>query len=284
MSKKNPPSAQCLAEELGLTTAPYCCGVDSHAHLDSKQFDEDREEILARAKACGIAHIGNIFLKPQEFTQRAAFFAKHPQVFFVLGIHPCEAMQGTEENFSLMESLFTQEKRLKALGEIGLDFYWDDCPKDVQMHAFVQQLHLAKKLSVPVVIHSRDATDATIAILEKEDFAQYPVLWHCFGGNCRDAKRIMHNGWHISIPGPVSYPKNSDLRDALGCIALDKIMLETDAPYLSPQQWRGKRNEPAHTVATVEAMAQALAMEAKELWKICGENAQRFFNLNETST
>ncbi len=280
MSKKNPVSAQLLAQELGLTVAPYCCGVDSHAHLDSKQFDEDREDVLARAKACGISHIGNIFLKPQEFTARAAYFAKHPEVFFILGIHPCEAMDCTEENFSLMESLFTQEKRLKAVGEIGLDFYWDDCPKDIQMQAFVEQLHLAKKLDLPVVIHSRDATDATIALLEKEDFKDYPVLWHCFGGNVREAKHIIHNGWHISIPGPVSYPKNSDLRDAVQCIPLDRMLLETDAPYLSPQEWRGKRNEPAYTVATVEAMAKARDMSIQELWKICGDNARRFFRLD----
>ncbi len=279
MSKKKSVCVQSLAQELGLCTAPYCCGVDSHAHLDSKQFDEDREEILARATACGISHIGNIFLNPQEFEKRAAYFAAHPQVFFILGIHPCEAMHGTEENFALMEAHFKREKRLKAVGEIGLDFYWDDCPKDIQMQAFVTQLHLAKKLALPVVIHSRDATDATIALLEKEGFKDYPVLWHCFGGTVQDAKHIVYNGWHLSVPGPVSYPKNSDLREAVQYIPLDRILLETDAPYLSPQQWRGKRNEPAYTVATVQAMAEAKNMDVKELWKLCGDNARRFFNV-----
>ncbi len=275
MSKKIPVPPQSVAQHLSLTA----CGVDSHAHLDSKQFDQDREEVLARAKECGIAHIGNIFLDPREFLKRSAYFAEHPEVFYVLGIHPCHGQECDDEALALMREHFHNEPRLKAVGEIGLDFYWDDCPKDIQLQVFVAQLHMARELAKPVVIHSRDATDATLAVLEKEGFKDYPLLWHCFGGTAFEAKRILYNGWHISIPGPVSYPKNKDLREATAVIPLDKIMLETDCPYLSPQQWRGKRNEPAYTVYTVEAMAQARDMDAQELWKACGENAQRFFKI-----
>ncbi len=277
MSKKTAVPPQDMAQELAL--AP--CGVDSHAHLDSSQFDRDRDEVLARAKACGIAHVGNIFLNPHEFSQRAAYFDEHPEVFFALGIHPCDGDSCDHEALSLMREHFLREPRLKALGEIGLDFYWDECSKEVQMHVFVEQLHLARALEKPVIIHSRDATDATIAILEKEGFKDYPLLWHCFGGTAQEVKRLVYNGWHISIPGPVSYPKNSDLRQAVAAIPLDKIMLETDCPYLSPQQWRGKRNEPAYTVYTIAAMAEARQMPAQELWHLCGENARRFFSLGE---
>ncbi len=275
MSRKPPKAPEVIAEELSLPM----CGVDSHAHLDSKQFDADRDAVIERAKACGISHLINIFMSPQEFPTRSAYFAKHPEVFFALGIHPCDAMLCNEENMELMEQYFKTENRLKALGEIGLDFYWDDCPKDVQMEVFVKLLTLARKLDKPVVIHSRDATDATIAVLEKEGFKDYPLLWHCFGGDVQDVKRILYNGWYISVPGPVTYPKNEALREAVRKIPLDKIMLETDAPYLTPQEWRGKRNEPAYTVCTVAAMAKALNMLPHELWQVCGDNARRFFNI-----
>ncbi len=278
MSKKLFSTPCDLAQELLLDSVPY--GVDSHAHLDSKQFDEDREEVLARAKACSIGHIGNIFLRPDEFVERAAYFVNHPQVFFILGIHPCDAMYCNDENLKLMQEHFAKEKRLKALGEIGLDFYWDKCPKNIQEQAFTAQLALAKHLHKPIVIHCRDAADATFAILEEQGFQGYPLLWHCFGSNINEAKRIIDNGWHISIPGPVSYPKNELLRQAVEYIPLDRIMLETDAPYLSPQQLRGKRNEPAYTVYTVQAMAQAKKMPAVELWKACAENAIHFFGLD----
>ncbi len=275
MSRKPSKSPEVISEELSLPTL----GVDSHAHLDSKQFDLDRDDVIARAKACGLSHIINIFMNPQDFNVRSAYFAKHPEVFFVLGIHPCDAMHCNDDNLALIEEHFTNEKRLLALGEIGLDFYWDDCPKDVQLDAFVKLLSLGRKLGKPIVIHSRDATDATIAVLEKENFKDYPVLWHCFGGDVKDVKRILHNGWYVSVPGPVTYPKNEALREAVQKIPLDKIMLETDAPYLTPQEWRGKRNESAYTVCTVRAMAEALNMQADELWKICGDNARRFFNI-----
>ncbi len=275
MSRKPSLSPETIAASLGLEP----CGVDSHAHLDAEHFHADRDAVIARAKACGLSHIVNIFMEPQKFSEQAVYFNSHPEVIFALGIHPCEAMHCTEENLALMEELFLQEKRLKALGEIGLDFYWDDCPKDVQLEAFVQLLQLARKLQKPVIIHSRDATEETIAVLEKEDFKDYPLLWHCFGGNSKDVKRILYNGWYVSVPGPVSYPKNEALREAVEKIPLDKIMLETDAPYLTPQEWRGKRNEPAYTVCTVQAMAKAMNIEASELWRICGDNARKFFGI-----
>ncbi len=274
MSKKKviPPDPQSQALTL--------CGVDSHAHMDSSSFDTDREEVLARAKNCGIAHIGNVFVGLQNYLARKHYFENHTEVFFILGIHPCDAHTASEEHLAGIEEAFLEEPRLKALGEIGLDYYWDSCPKDVQMQVFIQQLHIAKKLEKPVVIHCRDAFEHTVAILEKEGFKDYPLLWHCFGGNKAEAKHLVHNGWHISIPGPVSYPKNDFLREAVQHIPLDRLMLETDCPYLSPNEWRGKRNEPALTVFTAKTIAAARNMDTEELWQVCGSNAQRFFDLS----
>lgn len=254
-------------------------GVDSHAHLAGGEFDADREEVLARAAACGVARIGNIFLEPAAFAEQKRVFDAHPEVFFVLGIHPCEGQTCDKAALEHMRRAFADEPRLRAVGEIGLDFYWDDCPKELQYQAFLQQLDLARELERPVVIHCRNAEEETLALLEGRGFVDYPLLWHCFGGAPALARRIVRNGWHISIPGPVSYPANAALREAVAVIPDDRLLLETDSPYLSPVPWRGKRNEPAFTVLTVRQMAEARGVSPEELWQLCGDNARRFFGL-----
>ena len=154
-----------------------------------------------------------------------------------------------------------------------------DCPRELQFQAFGEQLELARDLALPVVIHCREAEDDCLTLLEARGFAGYPLLWHCFGGGPELARRIVGNGWHISIPGPVSYPANTALREAVAAIPAERLLLETDAPYLSPVPWRGKRNEPAYTVFTARWMAEARQMPAEDLWLLCGTNARRFFAL-----
>ena len=255
------------------------CGVDSHAHLDSKEFRQDLEAVLELARQCGVARMGNVFLGPEEYLEGRELFAHHPEVFFLLGLHPCDGQRCTSEAVQRMREIFAADGRLRAVGEIGLDFYWDDCPPDVQRAAFVDQLALARELALPVVIHSRNATEATLEILEAQGFRDYPLLWHCFGGSVEEALHLVNNGWHVSIPGPVSYPANTDLREAAAAIPLARLLLETDCPYLSPLEWRGRRNEPAFTVFTARCIAEARGMEPADLWKACGDNAVRFFGL-----
>ncbi len=273
MSKKKAPPKN--PQEFALPL----CGVDSHAHLDLKHFDDDREGMLERAKECGISHIINIFLSPLAYEERKHFFEKHENIFFSLGIHPSDGQKFNEQTLKDMRKHFLNDQRLCAVGEIGLDFYWDHCPKDLQLQVFVEQLNLARELSKPVLIHSRDATKETIALLEKENFINYPLLWHCFGGNVAELKHIIHNGWYVSIPGAVTYPKNEELRKAAAAAPLDKIMLETDCPYLAPQEWRGQRNEPALSVFTAHCIAKAKGMDVAKFWQHCGDNARTFFNI-----
>ena len=256
-------------------------GVDSHAHLDDSAFDGDRAVVLARAHAAGLSRVGNIFLEPLEFEARKHVFDEHPEVFFVMGIHPCEGRQCTEEALAAMRRAFASEARLRALGEIGLDYHWRDCPRELQMKAFGEQLELARALEKPVVVHCREAEGDCLALLEARGFAGYPLLWHCFGGDARLAERLVRNGWHVSVPGPVTYPGNASLREALRHIPSDRLLLETDCPYLSPEPWRGMRNEPAYTVFTARAVAAELDIAPDILWKTCGDNAMRFFNLTE---
>lgn len=279
MSKKHDNGPAVLPESLQLP----CTGVDSHAHLDLRHFGQDLDAVLARAKKTGVAQIGNVFLSIEAWRQGQELFARHPNVFFLLGIHPTDAALCTPETLDAIRAAFNADARLKALGEIGLDYYWKDCPPPVQRAAFTAQLNLARELEKPVVIHSRDAYDETLAMLLDQGFSNYPVLWHCFGGDAAQAERLVAEGWHLSIPGPVSFPANHALREALRHIPLDRLMTETDCPYLAPTPYRGKRNEPAYTAFTVSVMAGALGMSAAELWTSCGNTARTFFNLESNT-
>lgn len=254
-------------------------GADTHAHLDMEPFAADLPEVLERAFACGVSHIGNVFLGSEAYERGRRLFDAYPQVFFLIGIHPNEALDCTEGELARLKEIARADARVKAIGEIGLDFFWEDCPPETQHRAFRAQIALARGLDLPLVIHSRDATEATLAVLEEEKLDGYPLLWHCFGGDAALAELLIRQGRHISVPGPVGYPANNDLREACRRIPLDRLLLETDAPYLSPLEWRGKRNEPAFTVFTARRIALERNMDPAELWTACGVNARRFFGL-----
>jgi TatD DNase family protein len=254
-------------------------GVDSHAHLDLDDFDEDREAILARAKASGLSNILNVFLGPDAFDKNRALFDDHPEVDFLLGVHPNEADTLNDDAIHRMRAHFKSEPRLKGVGEIGLDYYWERVDHDVQKHAFARQLDLARELSLPVIIHSRDANGDSVAVLEAEGFKDYPVLWHCFGADMDLARTILDNGWHISVPGPVTFRKTDDLQAAVARIPLDRLLIETDCPFLAPEPWRGKRNHPALVGFTARRIAQIKGRSLEDVWQITGDNARRFFGL-----
>lgn len=258
-------------------------GVDSHAHLDSSQFDMDRPEVIHRAQQAGLAQICNVFLGPQDYMAHREYFADYPDIFYIMGIHPCDGLKCTPQCLDDMQKYFSSDARLRAIGEIGLDFHWDDCPKELQMRAFAMQMELAKKIGLPVVIHCREAEAECLALLEGGGFSGYPLLWHCFGGDSALAARIVRNGWYISVPGPVTYPANTSLREAVKKIPEERLLLETDCPYLSPVPWRGVRNEPSYIVFTAHAVAEARGMPADELWQICGNNSRHFFGIDQTA-
>ena len=275
MSKKKPSGPAIAPESLHMPPT----GADSHAHLDLRHFGADMDAVLDRARDSGVANIGNVFLSVEAWEKGRELFAHRPEVFYLLGIHPTDAMEYSPSARAAMARAFAGDARLRAVGEIGLDFYWKDCPPDVQIPAFIDQLHLAKDLGRPVVIHCRDAYEQTVTILREQGFHGYPLLWHCFGGTRDQAMYLVDAGWHISVPGPVTFPANNELRAALSVIPPDRLLTETDCPYLAPMPYRGKRNEPAYTVFTVAHMAQALNMDAAELWTRCGDNTRRFFGV-----
>ena len=255
-------------------------GVESHAHLDGEGFSPDEiPAILERAAGAGIAQVGNVYLGPAAYAAGRGLFAGHPEVFGILGQHPCDAATAEPGDVAVMEAAFRADDNLKAVGEIGLDYYWDATTAEAQKRLFRDQLALARELALPAVIHSRDAAADTLAILDDLGLAGRPLVWHCFGGDAALAREIARRGFYLSIPGPVTYRKNTALAEAVAGLDLTRLLLETDAPYLTPEPWRGKRNEPAYTVFTVRAMAEARGENPEDLWRTCGENARRFFGL-----
>ena len=170
---------------------------------------------------------------------------------------------------------------IRAVVEIGLDNHYEEgySPSALQVPWFRRQLRLAKELDRPVVIHSRDAWDETFAILDEENMQGRPLLWHCFGGDAARARQIVERGWHIAFGGASTFKANAFVREALHEVPLDRLHLETDCPYLAPQPWRGKTNEPALTVFTAECLAGELGMSTEELWTLTGENTRRFFGM-----
>ena len=178
-----------------------------------------------------------------------------------------------------MEAAFRAEPRLRALGEIGLDYYWDAAPRDVQQVVFRDQLALARDLEVPVVIHSREAEADTLAVLDDLGFKDRPLVWHCFGGGPDLLAAVASRGFHVSVPGPVTYARNTALAEAVAAVDRSRLLLETDAPYLAPEPWRGKRNEPALVAFTAIRVAGLLGLSPEALWRLAGDNARAFFGL-----
>lgn len=262
-----------------LTKALPHGGVDSHAHLDSVEFKENMANIISLAERTGIEAIGNVFLGPEAYKSGKILFEEYPFIFFILGVHPHDAEMFTAECQNEMEDIFKTDGRVRAMGEIGLDYHYDHAPRELQRQVFAKQLEMAKKIEKPVVIHCRDAEYDCLTLLEAGGFQDYPLLWHCFGGDRDLAGIIVRNGWHISIPGSVTYPPNVKTQEAVKNIPPGRLLLETDCPYLSPVPWRGTINQPGNLVFTARFVADLRGENPDELWVRCGENAKRFFGL-----
>ena len=254
-------------------------GVETHAHLDFEAFEDDLDRVIERAAASGVSHIGQVFLGPDAYEKNRAAFDGREGFFYLLGVHPHDASGLDEAGLTAMRKAFENDGRLKAVGEIGLDYFYDNSPRDVQREAFRAQLGLAREVAHPVVVHSRDADEDTFAILKEQGFADKPVLWHCFGRDEKFAARVLEHGWMISIPGTITFKKAEKLREAAAFIPIDRLVVETDCPFMAPEPYRGKRNEPAFCVFTAAAIAEAKGMDAADVWRITGENARGFFGL-----
>jgi TatD DNase family protein len=255
--------------------------IDSHAHLEFPHFDEDRDAMLTRARDAGVETLLAIGsgTGPDNLNAAIPFAEQHDWIYATIGIHPHEAKLATEEHFARLDAL-AHHPRVIAWGEMGLDYHYDHSPRDVQQQVFRRQLAQARAAKLPIIIHCRDAWDDCLSIME-EDWKSSGLggVLHCFTGTPEDARRGMDMGFMVSFACNVTYPKMQQLRDVARDLPLEKILTETDSPFLPPQSLRGKRNEPANVVQVAQTLASVRNLASEELASVTAENFRRFFRL-----
>lgn len=251
--------------------------IDTHAHIYLPEFGADRESIIDRATAAGVEAIYLPAIDSSTHEMMLQTEAQFPICKSMMGLHPCSVKENFENELDLIRR-YLEERKFIAIGEIGLDFYWDKTFTKEQYEAFHQQIAMAEQYHLPIVIHSRNATDECIAVVR-----QYPGLrgvFHCFSGNEEQARQVMELGFYLGIGGVVTF-KNGGMDKVVAAVGLEQVILETDAPYLSPVPFRGKRNEPAYTKLVAEKIANILHQEVDEIAKITTANAKKLFRKAE---
>ncbi len=267
---------------------------DSHSHIDDKRFDEDREQMIRRIEDSQLAYVMDIGCDLESSVRVTEYAAKYPWCYAAVGVHPHEAKTMDEETLLMIKGLARKPKVL-AIGEIGLDYYYDHSERDLQQHWFRRQIQLALSLEMPIVIHDRDANDDVMRILKeegvfsKERTSVFPIqedglpdarlLMHCFSGSRELARQYVKLGATISIAGPVTFKNARKTIEVVEEIPLEHLLVETDSPYLTPEPHRGRRNEPAYVAHTAAKVAEIKGISYEEAARVTCQNAKRFFGI-----
>ncbi|HKK74156.1 MAG TPA: TatD family hydrolase [Saprospiraceae bacterium] len=253
--------------------------IDTHAHLYAEQFDKDRAAMIARAREVGVRQFFLPNIDRNSIPGMLELEKKYPgQCFAMMGLHPCSVKEDYEQELAAVRK-WLDKRSFAAVGEIGIDLYWDKTFFEQQKDAFLKQVHWAKELDLPIVIHSREATDIIIDLLAALPEGTARGIFHCFGGSPEQARRIIDLGFYLGIGGVVTF-KKSGLDKTLAEIDLEHLVLETDAPYLAPTPYRGKRNESAYIYKVAEKIAEIKERELEEVAQITSRNADAIFSLS----
>ncbi|NUN13645.1 MAG: TatD family hydrolase [Myxococcales bacterium] len=254
--------------------------IDSHCHLDCRGDSVQRTAIIERAHAAGVVALINVESAETIEANRDTIAIAHEfsNVYAVIGVHPHDAKTATEEVISEICTM-ANDPKVVAIGEAGLDYYYNHSPRDVQQHVFRRWIRAAKELDLPLVVHSRDAEEDTVRILREERIDEGQVVIHCFSGSRDFGKRCLDLGCYLSIPGVVTFKNPGDIPDVVRLAPLDRILVETDSPYLAPIPHRGRRNEPAYVVHTARKVAELRDMSFTDLARETVNNTCRFFRL-----
>ena len=257
--------------------------IDSHAHIDGHEFDADREAVIERASAAGISVILNVGTgdpHSDAFERAIELGQQHENIYTAIGTHPHDARLYSDEAEEKIKTLI-QNERVIAWGEIGLDFHYDNSPRDVQVEVFKRQLHAARECDVPVIIHTREAEAETIEILRSEySGTQRGGIFHCFSGSLELAQAALDLGFMISFSGILTFKTAGDLREVAEHVPLARMLIETDCPYLSPIPYRGKRNEPAYVIEVARTLGELYDVELEAMAYLTSDNFRRFFGLS----
>lgn len=251
--------------------------VDSHAHLEMDEFDGDREAVMERARESGVDCVITVGLNLEDSRRAVALAEKYDMIYASVGVHPHDVKDIDNMTYDLLKEISTS-KKVVAYGEIGLDFFRNLSPKDLQIRRFGEQLELAAELALPVIIHDREAHRETVEMLQGGRNNRGGVI-HCFSGDYDMAARCLDMGLYVSIPGTITYKKSDAIRDVVRKIPLDRLLVETDCPFLSPEPKRGKRNEPAYVTYTARRIAQVKGLPPEEVERVTSRNARDLFGI-----
>ncbi|BCB01909.1 TatD family hydrolase [Bacillus sp. KH172YL63] len=252
---------------------------DTHVHLNAEQFDEDLEEVISRAREAGVEKMVVVGFDRPTINRAMELIGQYDFLYAAIGWHPVDAIDMKDEDLAWIEELSSHPK-VVAIGEMGLDYHWDKSPKDVQKNVFRKQIQLAKKVKLPIVIHNRDATQDIVDILREENAGEVGGIMHCFSGSPEIAQECVEMNFYISLGGPVTFKNAKKPKEVAKEIPLEKLLIETDCPYLAPHPNRGKRNEPAYVKLVAEQIAELKEVSLEEVERVTFENAKKVFNIN----
>lgn len=248
---------------------------DSHAHLDDAKFNEDFEEVIEKITSSAIKAVVDVGADLESSKKAVELSEKYPFIYAAVGIHPCDA-DTTDIVFDEIKALATH-KKVVAIGESGLDYYWDSVPRDVQKKSFIRHIELSNELNLPLIVHNRDAHQDTFDILK--EYKPKNAIIHCFSASAEMAKEFVKLGYYISFSGSVTFKNAKNLVEAVKVVPLDKLLIETDSPYLCPEPMRGKRNDPTKVEFTARKIAEILDLSYEEVCEITSKNAKTIYNL-----
>jgi TatD DNase family protein len=252
--------------------------IDSHARLEMPEFRKDLEEVIQRATISGIDHIFTVGTEKRDWKRALEIARSYPKIYAILGVHPHNAKEIDDRTYPILQELCKDEK-VRAYGEIGLDFFRNLSPRQVQIKRFREQIALAKELHLPIVVHDRDAHLETLEILKSEKAEDCGGIIHCFSGDYRMAKECLDMGYYISVPGTITFKNAGEFQEIVRKLPLDSLLVETDAPFLAPVPFRGKRNEPSFVRYTAQKIADLKKIPFEKVAEATTENAMSVFRL-----
>ena len=254
---------------------------DTHAHYDDKKFDEDRELVIKKIYESGVTKCINVGCDIKTSKESIELSKKYNFIYAICGIHPSDIPHNDEElwkTLSQIKEMIKQNSKVVAIGEIGFDYYWDKENKNMQEKGFIEQINLANELNLPISIHTRDAIDDTIKIIKKHKVNNGGVL-HCCPFNKELVKHGLENGYYIAFGGTCTFKNSKNANEIIDMVPIDKILIETDSPYLSPEPFRGKRNDSSNLKYVINKIAEVKNKTSEEIAKIIYENAEKLFKI-----
>ena len=250
---------------------------DTHAHMDDRAFDEDREELLNNLPSQGLALVMNPGCSLESSRNAVELAGQYDYIYAAVGSHPDAADEVNEEVLEEYRKLCKLNPKVKAIGEIGLDYHYEDIPREIQLKAFRMQMELAKELKLPAIVHEREAHEDGMAVVR--EFPEVTGVFHCFSGSAEMARQLVDKGWYIGFTGVLTFKNARKAIEVASSIPLERIVLETDCPYMSPEPFRGKRNDPGRLYRMAEKLAEIRGLSVEEIHEITLENGKRLYNI-----